>query len=117
MRDHTKLRAFELADRLALAVYEHTRGFPREELFGLTAQLRRAAISVPSNIVEGCARHSEADYLHFLDIAYASSREIEYQLSLAVRLGHLESPTHRELSALCTETSKVIAGLLRALRQ
>ena len=116
MRDHTKLKAFELADRLALAVYQHTRGFPREEIFGLTAQLRRAAVSVPSNIVEGCARHSEADYLHFLDIAYASSREIEYQLSLAQRLGYLQDEAHRELSGQCVETSKVLVGLLRALR-
>lgn len=116
MRDHTKLKAFGLADQLAVAVYQHTAGFPREELFGLTAQLRRSAVSVPSNIVEGCARHSEADYVHFLDIAYASSREIEYQLSLAVRLGYLSAETHRELSGLCTETSKVLAGLLRALR-
>lgn len=116
MRDHTKLKAFELADRLALAVYQHTAGFPRQEIFGLTAQLRRAAVSVPSNIVEGCARHSEADYLHFLDIAYASSREVEYQLSLAVRLGYLAPDAYREASALCAETSKVLAGLLRALR-
>jgi four helix bundle protein len=100
-----------------LAVYEHTRNFPREESFGLTAQLRRAAVSVPSNIVEGCARNSEADYLHFLDIAYASSQEIDYQLSLAARLGYLEAAAHRELSGLCTDTSKVLAGLLRALRQ
>lgn len=116
MRDHTKLKAFELADRLAVAVYQHTAAFPREEIFGLTAQLRRGAVSVPSNIVEGCARHSEADYVHFLDIAYASSREIEYQLSLAVRLGYLQADSYRELSGLCTETSKVLAGLLRALR-
>lgn len=116
MRDHSKLKAFELADALALAVYEHTRSFPREELFGLTAQLRRAAVSVPSNIVEGCARHSEADYLRFLDIAYASSREVEYQLSLAARLGYLEPEPHRELAARCVETSKVLAGLIRALR-
>lgn len=116
MRDHTKLKAFELADRLALVVYKHTAGFPREEIFGLTAQLRKAAVSVPSNIVEGCARHSEADYLRFLDMSYASSREVEYQLSLAVRLGYLAAAAHREVSKLCVETSKVLAGLLRALR-
>jgi four helix bundle protein len=116
MRDHSKLRAFELADRLALAVYEHTRGFPREEIFGLTAQLRRAAVSVPSNIVEGCARNSQADYLHFLDVAYASSREVEYQLSVAARLGYLEGQANRQLSELCVETSKVLAGLIHALR-
>ena len=116
MRDHTKLKAFELADRLALAVYEQTHRFPKDERFGLTAQLRRAAVSVPSNIVEGCARHAEADYLRFLDIAYASSREVEYQLSLAVRLGYLEPGSHRELAARCAETSKVLAGLIRALR-
>jgi four helix bundle protein len=71
---------------------------------------------VPSNIVEGCARHSQADYLHFLDISYASSREVEYQLSLAVRLGYLAADAHRELSRLCVETSKVLTGLLKALR-
>jgi four helix bundle protein len=85
---------------LALAVYEHTRGFSREEVFGLTAQLRRSAVSVPSNIVEGCARNSEADYLHFLDVAYASSREVEDQLSLATRLGHLDTEAHREVGVL-----------------
>ena len=63
MRDHTKLRAFELADEVAVLVYRVTSGFPREELYGLTSQMRRAAVSVPSNIVEGCARNSQADYL------------------------------------------------------
>lgn len=116
MRDHRKLKAFELADRLTLAVYEQTRCFPKEEIFGLTAQLRRAAISVPSNIVEGCGRNAEADYLRFLDIAYASSREIQYQLSLAERLGYLQADVHRELLALSVETSKVLAGLITALR-
>jgi four helix bundle protein len=70
MRDHTKLRAFELADEVAVLVYGITAKFRREELFGLTSQLRRAAVSVPSNIVEGCARDSEADYLRFLHMAF-----------------------------------------------
>ena len=99
-----------------LAIYQHTRTFPREELYGLTAQIRRAAISVPSDIVEGCARHSEADYVRFLDIAYGSAREVEYQLSLAVRLGCLEAGPHEELAALAVETGRVIAGLIRARR-
>ena len=116
MRDHTKLKAFELADRLALEVYKHTASFPREEIFGLTAQLRKGAVSVPSNIVEGCARHSEADYLHFLDISYASSREVGYQLSIAVRLAYLGADAYAEVSGLCTETSKVLTGLIRSLR-
>ena len=116
MRDHTKLRAFELADRLALAVYGHTRAFPKDEQFGLTAQLRRGAVSVPSNIVEGCARSSEADYLRFLDIAFASCRELEYQISLARRLGYLAPERQSELDPLSAETGKVLGGLVRSLR-
>ena len=71
-RDHTKLSAFELADELVLLVYKVTARFPRKELYGLTAHMRRAALSVPSNIVEGCARDSQADYLCFLYIAFGS---------------------------------------------
>ena len=117
MRDHTKLRAFELADQLAVAIYTATRTFPREEMFGLTAQLRRAAVSIASNIVEGSARSSEAEYLHFLDTAYGSAREVEYQLGLAARLGLLREPQWRDLAALSTETSKVLNGMLRSLRK
>ena len=117
MRDHTKLRAFELADPLAVAIYQSTRSFPREERFGLTSQLRRAAVSIASNIVEGSARFSEAEYLHFLDTAYGSAREVEYQVGLASRLGFLAEPASRELGALSLETCKVLNGLLRSLRK
>ena len=80
MRDHNKLRAFQLADDLAVAVYKYTATFPDAERFGLTSQLRRAAVSVPSNIVEGCARSTQSDYLRFLDIAYGSSSEVGFRL-------------------------------------
>ncbi len=117
MRDHTKLRAFELADSLALMVYEMTRKFPKEELFGLTSQMRRAAVSVASNIVEGCARSSEMEFIRFLEIAYGSARELEYQATLATRLGYLESEKAGELARCSVETSKVLNGLIRSLRR
>ncbi len=87
MRDHRKLRAFELADEVAVLVYKITRTFPREEIYGLTSQIRRAAVSVPSNIVEGCARESQTEYVRFLEIAFASLRELHYQVNLSRRLG------------------------------
>jgi len=116
MRDHTKLRAFELADQLTLAVYEATRGFPKEEQFGLTSQMRRAVVSCASNIVEGCARHTELDYLRFLDMAFGSVREVEYQASLAHRLGYLSAKSYESLRDRCVETSKVLGALIRSLR-
>jgi four helix bundle protein len=89
MRDHTKLRAFILADELALTIYRITTQFPKEETFGLTPQMRRCAVSVPSNIVESSARESKTEYLRFLEIAFSSLRELHYQFGLAQRLGYV----------------------------
>ena len=116
MRDHTKLRAFELADDVVMLVYRVTSGFPKEELFGLTSQIRRAAVSVPSNIVEGCARESEAEYLRFLSIAFGSLRELHYQLNLSKRLGFLLNEDSSSLELKIVETEKVLNGLICALR-
>lgn len=111
MRDHRKLRAFELADRLALEVYAVTRGFPKDEIYALSQQLRRASVSIVSNIVEGCARQGQAEYAHFLSLAYASAREVEYQLSLARRL---EYPIKDSTEDLASETCKVLRGLIQS---
>jgi four helix bundle protein len=116
MRDHTKLRAFALADEVAVLTYKVTGGFPRAEVYGLTAQMRRAAVSIPSNIVEGCARGSQPDYLRFLEIAFGSARELHYQLSLAVRLGYSSGPLVEECDSKLVETEKVLGSLIRSLR-
>ncbi len=106
-----------MADQLALAVYRSTRIFPREEQFGLTSQMRRAAVSVASNIVEGCARNSLSDYIRFLDMAYGSARELEYQITVAKRLGYLSDEDAVALESSAGETCKVLNGLIRSLRE
>jgi four helix bundle protein len=116
MRDHTKLRAFELAGEVAVLIYRATRGFPKEDIYGLTSQMRRAAVSVPSNIVEGCARDSEADYLRFLNIAFGSLRELHYQINLSKRLGFLPNEDSSLIEPKVVETEKVLNGLICALR-
>lgn len=117
MRDHRNLRAFQLADQVALLVYQETKTFPKEELFGLTSQMRRCAVSVPSNIAEGCGRNTEADFLRFLDIASGSLRELQYQVSLASRLGYIagDSSLASEDSVLF-ETGRVLHGLIKSIR-
>ena len=116
MRDHNKLRAFELADEVAISIYRITREFPKEEVYGLTSQIRRGAVSVPSNIVEGCARESQTEYIRFLEIAFASLREINYQFGLAIRLGYIEESVASECNLKLEETERVLGALIRSLR-
>ncbi|MEI6608619.1 MAG: four helix bundle protein [Deltaproteobacteria bacterium] len=116
MRDHTKLRAFEVADEVAILIYRITTKFPKDELYGLTSQMRRAAVSVPSNIVEGCARDTQADYRRFLTVAFGSLRELHYQLSLSKRLGFLLDQDYSIIEPIIVEAEKVLNGLIRSLR-
>lgn len=112
VRNHTKLRAFHLADELVLKVYEVTRGFPKDETFGLASQLRRTSVSAATNIVEGCARRGEKDYLRFLDIAFGSAREVAYLLSVATRLGYLPDGSP---ASLADEVCRTLNGLIQSI--
>jgi four helix bundle protein len=116
MRDHTKLRVFSLADELALDVYSYSRSFPSEERYGLQSQVRRAAVSVAANIVEGCARSSESEYMRFVEIAYASARELQYETTLCERLGYLQADAALDLSTKCASLTKMLSSLLLSLK-
>jgi len=94
-----------------------TAAFPPSERFELSSQMRRAAVSIPSNIVEGCARHTEQEYVRYLDIAYGSSRELQYQASLAARLGFIAAPNYAILAKACEETAKLLNALINSYRR
>src|SRR6266498_723226 len=109
------LKAWQKAFDLAQSLYRATRSFPREEVFGLTSQIRRAAVSVVSNIAEGKGRASDKDLLRFLGNAKGSLFELETQIVLSERLCYLNKTDAQRLIAQITETGKLISGLMRAL--
>jgi len=115
IRSHCKLEVWKQAMDLARLIYMATRDFPSEERFGLTAQLRRCAVSIPSNIAEGAGRGTRKEYIHFLHIARGSLCEIETQVTLAKDLGYLE-----DINAIESQTSRVfqlICGLISSLEK
>jgi four helix bundle protein len=116
MRDHEKLKVFELADRLAIRIYRATSNFPSTEHHGLRSQIRRAAVSIPANIVEGCARSTQAEYARFIEISYGSARELQYEIGLSARLGYIDEKAARHLANECTVVAKALNNLVRALR-
>ena len=116
MRDFRNLTVWHKAHELTLVVYRETRSFPRDELYGLTSQLRRGASSIPANIAEGCGRSRDRDFARFLDIAAGSGSELEYHLLLSRDLDLLEQPAHEGLHGQTTEVKRMLTGLIRRLR-
>lgn len=112
MRDHRKLEIFSLADKLVVDVYEHTRDFPAEELYGLVSQMRRCAVSAAANIVEGCERRTEVEFDRFLDISFGSLRELGYFIDLSGRLGFLSDKSKTVLGESQRKASGALAALI-----
>lgn len=115
MKDFRKLKVWEKAHELTLAVYRATAGFPRDELYGLTNQMRRAGASVGANIAEGYGRGRDGELHHFLIIAAGSAVELEYFLLLAHDLDMLSPLAYREMQQQVTEVQRMLSGLLRTV--
>jgi four helix bundle protein len=116
VKDFRNLTVWRKAHALAIAIYRGTRDYPRDELYGLTSQTRRAAVSIPANIAEGCGRATDADFARFLDLAAGSANELEYHLLLASELQFL-LPTDRDrLADGVREVRQMLASLTKRLR-
>jgi four helix bundle protein len=116
VRDFRKMKVWEKSHRLVLDVYQATGTFPREETYGLTAQLRRCCASIPANIAEGCGRSGEAELGRFMVIAMGSASELEYHLLLARDLGYLDAQDYRELSQGAGEVKRMLSTLITKVR-
>jgi len=116
MEDFKDLRVWAKAHELTLALYQKTRAFPKEEMYGLTSQLRRAAASIGANIAEGCGRRSDAEMRRFVQIARGSANEVEYHLLLAKDLDFLSDEDHKNLEARVLEIQRMLAALVQTLR-
>ena len=116
MKTHMDLDAWKLSMALVSDIYMLTRDFPKEEIYGLTSQIRRAAVSIPSNIAEGAARGSNKDFAHFLNISLGSLAEVETQIILSDELGFISSTQKAETIEKLTNIRRLIIGLKRALQ-
>ena len=112
MKDFHELRVWQKAHELTLAVYQITAAFPREELYGLTTQLRRACASIPANLAEGCGRYGDADFARFCSIAMGSASELEYHLLLARDLRLITPHDYGELAARAIELKRMLTSLI-----
>ena len=116
MKDFRQLKVWEKTHALALAVYKATGSFAKHELYGITSQIQRAAVSIPANIAEGCGKSSDAELRHYLVIAMGSSSELETLLLLAHDLGYLTDDKHTDLSADLIVARKMLNVFIQKLK-
>jgi four helix bundle protein len=116
MGDYRSLKAWETAHQITLSVYQATRVFPADELYGLTSQLRRSAASIPANLAEGAGRNSGPEFARYCRIVLGSASELEYHLLLARDLGYMSSDRHAELSERVDHLKRMITRLHHAIR-
>ena len=113
MKDFRDLKVWEKAHALVLACYEVTKSFPRDEIFGLVSQIRRAGSSIPANIAEGCGRRGNGELHRFLQMAMGSASELEYHLLLSKDLGYLKPADHQKMQPMVEEVKRMLASLIR----
>jgi len=116
-RDYKKIRAWQSAKKFALTLYKNTESLPKNEMYGLTSQIRRAGVSVATNIAEGASRQHRKDYLNFLYTAKASLSETECLLNICRDLGYLNQKDLEHLDRLHLEAAKSLYGLIRSVEQ
>jgi four helix bundle protein len=117
MKDFRKLKVWEKSHVLVLSIYKVTLNFPKDEMYGLTNQMRRASVSIPSNIAEGCGRDSEKEFIRFLQITFGSANELEYQLILSKNLSYINSDVFDKLMNNIQEVKKMLSALIKKIKQ
>lgn len=116
MRDFKTLKVWERSHQLTLPVYQASGGFPREEIYGLTSQMRRASASIAANIAEGCGRGSEADFARFLQMAAGSASELEYHAILVRDLKFLDGPIYENINQEVTQIKRMLTAFIKTLK-
>ena len=116
MATHKELIVWQKGIQLVKEVYQLTQSFPKEEVFGLTSQIRRCAVSIPSNIAEGCARRSDKELIQFLHIALGSAAELETQLIISKELSYLTDESFNTISSLNNEIIRLLSALLNRIK-
>ena len=117
MRDFRRIKVYQKAETLVLTVCRVTKDFPKDELYGLTSQLRRAVVSIACNIAEGASRQHEKDYVHFPYIARASLAEVRCLIGLSAQLGYLSQADQEPIEISLEESSKMLYGLIRTIKE